>query len=206
MAGWDTDKPIYDRLPGDNEGYRRDQQWDGYEPDLDAAYWLTKPWDTFLVETKEKIDDFYADYLDPVTAKEEYLDWLAQLAGFTGAYWDAQWPTAIKRQLILNSYSFIWPNKGTYDLFVWLFNLFTLEATVFMIGDVLADISTLPAQISHGNLRYWIVVRLIYLRTSKEWALLERLNDLFGPVFAESRVLYDQFYADFSIAGDLVFS
>lgn len=206
MGAWDEGRPIYGRLPGDNEGYRRDQEYDGYDPTLDVAFWLCTPWDGLLTETKSKVDAFYENYLDPQTALPEYLDWLAMLCGFTGPYWDAQWAVSIKRALIANSYNFIWISKGTPALFEWLFQVFSLDAALLIIGDFLADITILDAQVGDGNLKYYIVVQLKYLRTSTEWAMLERLNRLYGPVFCESRVLYDQFYADFSVAGDLVLS
>lgn len=205
-TAWEEGKPIYKRLPGDNEGYQRDQEWEGYEPELDVAYWLTKPWDDLLIETKQKIDDFYTNYLNPATAQPEYLDWLAQLCGFSGNYWDSQWPIAVKRSLLSNSYNFIWPNKGTRELFEWLFGVFVLEASVLVIGDFLFDVTLLDAPIGGGNLKYYIVTKLVYLRTSPEWALLEKLNELFGPVFCESRVIYEQFYFDFSVCGDLILS
>ena len=206
MSAWDESKPIYNRLPGDNEGYRRDQNSGDYDPTEDVALWLTTPWDELLVETKGKVDSFYDNYLNPQTALPEYLDWLAQLCGLTGPYWDSQWDVSVKRTLIANSYSYIWQNKGTRELFEWLFTVFALDAAILVIGDFLFDVTILDAPIGGGNLKYYIVTKLVYLRTSAQWALLEKLNALFGPVFCESRVIYEQFYFDFSVCGDLILS
>lgn len=200
MAGWDTNRPIYDRLPGENGGYREEEAESVTVADL-----LTQPWDDLLMETKGAIDHFERDYLDPATALPQHLDWLAQLCGFTGDYWDSDWAVPIKRQLIERSYSFIWENKGSRDLMEWLLATFGLNAQIYLQGEFLAGITRLPGTVGGDGFWYLLTVQLIYLRSSPEWKLLERLNRLYGPVYCESRVCYDQFYAGFSVAGDPVF-
>ncbi len=202
---WDTGKPIYDRLPGDNEGYRKDQQWDGYDPTTDVALWLTEPWDSLLMELKGKIDNLPITHLDPAAADPENLDWLAQLCGFTGEYWQTDWAVLVKRQLIANSLNFIWINKGTRPLLEWLISLFGLQVRIYLLGEFLAGINAAGDLLGGDPFNYYLLVKLAYLRNSPEWALVEKLNKLYGPVFCESRVCYEQFYAGFSVAGDPVF-
>jgi hypothetical protein len=208
MAGWDTGNPIHDRLPGENEGYRKDESWDGHDPSVDPpiARWLTEPWDALLMESKGKIETIYTTHLNPLTAEPENLDWLAQLHGFTGEYWSVDWDVAVKRQLIANSFTKIWENKGSRSLLEWIFQTFGLETRIYLYGEFLADINVAGDVLGGEALQYWLLVTLKYLRTSDEWKLLEKLNRLYSPVCCNSRVTYDQFYADFSIAGDPVWT
>lgn len=198
---WQTGRPIYDRLPGQNETYNKENPT---ADDPAIADWLTSPWDELLTGLRTTIDNIPQDMLDPATAKAENLDWLAQLCGFTGDYWDSNWPVAVKRSLIANSLNYIWENKGTRDLLEWLIALFELEASVYQVGSWLAGISVVGDPIGdvESVFQYYIVVSLDYLRTSTQWKLLERLNRLYGPVYSDSRVCYDGFYAGFSVVGD----
>jgi phage tail P2-like protein len=205
-TGWQAGRPIHDRLPGALEAYRKDQDWDGYNPTQDPpiADWLTVPWDELLMATKAKVDGIPATLLNPLTAAPSNLDWLAQLCGFTGDYWDASWPVAIKRQLIGRSLSFIWESKGTRALLEWLLNLFALEASIYQIGSWRAGVSKVgdPIGSAEEHLRYMLIVPLAYRRTSPEWQLVERLNRLYAPVYCESRICYDHWYAGVSAVGD----
>ncbi len=205
---WNTGKPIHDRLPGENEGYRKDESWSGYNPTIDPpiARWLTEPWDGLLIEVKTKTENVYATHLNPLTAQPENLDWLAQLCGFTGEYWDVSWSVAVKRQLIAQSLVDIWENKGSRVLLEWLIQLFGLQARIYLLGEFLADINKAGDVLGGEALHYWLLVKLNYLRTSDEWKLLEKLNRLYSPVYCDSAVVYEQFFADFSIAGDPVWS
>jgi hypothetical protein len=208
MTGvWESGRPIYARLPGENSGYTKDEDFDGYDPvsDLPIARWLTEFWDEFLVSTQGKAANLYTTHLDPVTADAANLDWLAQLCGFTGDYWNSTWHEYFKRSLIANSFNFIWPNKGSELLFEWLFDLFNYNAKIFRLGDFLADISAADDTLGGDPLTYYIVVTLEYLRESEEWAQLELLNRIYGPVYHDSRVCYNAFYADFSVVDDPVF-
>lgn len=193
---WQDGKPILGRLPIES------QQYQGNE----VVEWLVDPWDRLLVAARDQGVNLYRDYFDPATCKAEAIDWLAQIAGFTGQYWDASWPLDVKRTLIAEAYLRIWPTKGSRDLLDWLIALFELQAQVYLLGDFLAGISVAGDPIGSGEgFQYWIRVPLAYLRTGASWKLVEKLNDLYGPVYCESQVCYDQFYAGFSAAGDPVF-
>lgn len=204
---WKTGRPIYDRLPGAEEGYRIDESAPDYNPEEcpPVARWITTPWDELLVELREKLDGFPVTALDPLTADEVNLDWLAQFAGFTGRYWSASWPTEVKRVLIANAYGFIWPNKGTRRLLEFLFTIFELDAAIFVQGEFRAGINSPGDTVGGGALNYWITASLDYLRTSAEWQQLQQFDALFGAAYAESAVVYDRWYAGFSAPGDPVF-
>lgn len=203
---WERGQPIAYRLPGENSGYRKDEEWEFYveEEDPPIARWLETPWDELLMASKAKMDDFPENYIYPETAIPEALDWLAQFCGYTGDYWSSDWAVPVKRQLLLRAYDFVWINKGTRVLLEWLIDLFSLECRVYLLGEFLAG-QTVPATIGGDPFRYYLLVKLAYLRTSAQWALIVRLNRLFGPVYAYSRVTYERFYAGFSVANDVVF-
>ena len=208
MSGvWEDGKPIYLRLPGENSGYTKDETFDDYDPIVDPpiARWLTEFWDDFTVSTKNKAANLYATHLNPETAEAANLDWLAQLCGFTGNYWNATWSELVKRSLISNSFNFIWPNKGTKILLEWLLYLFGYNARIFQLGEFLAGINVAGDRLGGSPLKYYVVVSLSYLRTSKAWEQIELLNRIYGPVCQDSRVCYNAFYAGFSVAGDPVF-
>ena len=195
-SAWQRGRPIYNRLPIDSEQYQSN-------PIVDA---ITKPFDDILIQYKASVDNFERDFLDPTTARSDALDWLAQLVGFTGRYWDHSWADAQKRLLIANSHSFIWSNKGTYRLLCWLLNtVFALNATIYSVGDFLADINGADDYIGGDNLSYYILMPIADETISHEWRLAERLNLLYMPAFCDSAVVYDGFYADLSRSDDPVF-
>lgn len=196
MAGWDTSRPIYDRLPAESGAYQGN-------PIVDA---ITTPYDALLMQWRDLVMDFEANFLNPATCRADALDWLAQLCGFTGEYWDPNWADAQKRELISKSHLFIWPNKGTQILLEYLFDLFAINARIYQIGQFLAGVNVAGDVIGGELMRYWILMPLAYRRSGAEWELVERFNRLYMPCFADSRVCYDQFYAGFSVAGDPVFS
>jgi hypothetical protein len=204
---WETGKPIYNRLPGAEEGYRIDEEAPGHNPEEcpPVARWLTTPWDELLIELRGRIDGFPADALDPLTADEANLDWLAQFAGFTGRYWSASWPVAVKRQLIANAYELVWPMKGTKALIEWLIALFELNGDIYLQGAFRVEENVIGDLIGGGTFQYWVRTPLEYLRTSPQWRLLEQINQLYGPAAADSGVVYDGFYCNFSVIGDPIF-
>ena len=197
MSGWSEGRPIYARLPSDAERYNGN-------PIVDA---ICQPFDSILVSYKAALDGFERDFLDPDTARSDALDWLGQLVGFTGVYWQADWTDAQKRLLIKNSHSFIWCNKGTYRLLDWLLNtVFTIGCQIYQVGDFLADLSAADDDSVGGDqLQYYVLMPITYQTTDKAWLLATRLNDLYMPVFCDSDCVYDGFYADMSSADDPVF-
>ncbi|PHJ86313.1 hypothetical protein VF07_22420 [Nostoc linckia z6] len=121
-SAWEQGRPIYKRLPIAEEKYQVSPD----DPELDpVADWLTLPIDEYLMAAKEAVDNFYTDYLDPVTAKTENLDWLGQLCGFTGEYWETSWSQEQKRSLITNAFTFIWESKGTRAVLEFLHMVFS---------------------------------------------------------------------------------
>ena len=197
MAGWSTNRPIYDRLPSDAERYNGNP--------VVAA--ICQPFDAILISYKSALSNFERDFLNFATARSDALDWLAMNCGFTGKFWQADWTDAQKRLLIQNSHSFIWNNKGTYRLLYWLLNtVFALGAQIYQVGDFLADINAADDDSLGGDqLQYYVLLPIIFETTSKEFLLAQRLNYLYMPIFCDSDVVYDAFYADYSKCGDPIF-
>ena len=195
MSAWSEGRPIFLRLPSDAERYQGN-------PAVDA---ITAPFDSILVSYKAAIDNFERDFLNADTARSDALDWLGQLCGFTGKFWQADWTDAQKRLLIKNSHSFIWANKGTERLLIWLLSVFAIDATVLSTGDFLADINAADDDSVGGSqLEYYIVMSLVYETFSPQWKLAEKLNYLYMPVFCDSAIVYASFIADMSSANDPV--
>jgi len=196
MSAWNEGRPIYARLPSEAEKYNGN-------PVVDA---ITQPIDSILVSYKASLDNFSRDFLDPDTARSDALDWLAMNVGFTGNFWSTDWGDTQKRLLIKNSHSFIWSNKGTERLLIWLLSVFAIDATVFSVNDFLADLSAADDDSVGGDqLQYYVLMPITYQATDKAWLLATRLNDLYMPVFCDSDVVYDAFYSDLSKVGDPIF-
>jgi hypothetical protein len=198
MSAWDEGRPIYRRLPEDSGQYQGN-------PIVDA---ITYPIDQILTQYKVTLENFETDFINPDTAKESNLDWLGQLSGFTGQYWDIGWTAAQKRKLIKNSHNFVWAKTGTKHLLLWLLNeVFELGATIYEINQFLLNSSLLDVQPLGGELlRYYILLPLKYSTNSQQWRLAEKLNLLFSPIYVESDVVYDQFYLNVSGLGDPILS
>ncbi len=200
---WYENRPIYHRLPIAEGRYQVHEDDTELEP---VADWLTAPLDANLLEVKAILGHFYRDYLDPLTTKAENLDWLAQLVGFTGEYWETNWTETQKRTLIKDSLTYIWENKGTRQVLEYLLGVFAIAGRIYQLGQFLAGRNVAGDTLGGENLEYFLLLPLRYLRTSYEWRLANKTNRLYSPVFVDSRVMYSQFYCGFSVAGDAVFN
>ncbi len=198
---WAEKRPIFKSLP--------EYGWQ----DNEVADWITSAYDVVLIEFKGKILDFEKDFIDPDTAREDALDWLAQLCGYQPTYWDAGWKPHIKRELIKN-HQLVWGYKGTPELLKYLFELFGLEADIRTVGAWQVGVTAIGSAIGGDLLSYSIVInspgRAFYLRTSDEWRLIEKLNRLFMPCWCTSATLngsflhYNRWRVGLSQVGDLI--
>ncbi|MBW4670426.1 MAG: phage tail protein [Cyanomargarita calcarea GSE-NOS-MK-12-04C] len=170
-----------------------------------VADWLTAPIDELLISILQATQNFYRDYLDPVTAAPDNLDWLAQLCGFTGEHWETSWTEAQKRALIANAFIFIWESKGTRAVLEFLLETFDIQGKIYLLGEFLAGRNKAGEALGGEALEYFLLLPLAYLRTSYQWRLASKFNRLYGPVYVKSTVCYSQFYCGFSCAGDPCF-
>lgn len=205
---WGLGLPIYWRLPGINEGYRKDEDPNVIRDDPEedpVAKWLTAFWDALLVAKKGQLDDIRDRQVDPLLCDPEWLDLLAVMAGFTGEYWDKAWPIPVKRQLIANAFTLIWSNKGSEEVLRFLLDAFGLVYDIWQGDQFLAGLDAAGSEVGTPQWRFVIRVGLEYLRNSPQFKLAEKLNRLYSPLFTDNRVAFKQFYSGFSIAGDPVF-
>ncbi len=196
QSAWEQGRPVYLRLPSEEEGYVGNEVADA------LTLWL----DLFLVDVKNATANFERDMVNPDTCRSDVLDWLAQHYGFTGEHWDATWSDLIKRQLIKYAISFIWPNKGRKILLEWLLALFSINALVLVPGTFIAGINYSGDLLGGVPLRYFIAMPLPsnkgYLRGSREWKLAAQFNRLYMPCYCFSLLCYKKFTAGISLAGD----
>lgn len=72
-------------------------------PPVPVTEWVLEGTDELLIESKEKIDRFFSEYLDPDTCFSESLDWLAQHVGLNDGIYNSALNEKIKRILIKNA-------------------------------------------------------------------------------------------------------
>lgn len=190
---WQNETPMTGNLP---EVYRENT----------VSGWLSAPWDRFLFKLKTKIDAIAQRQLDPDTCDSEWLDFLGALSGFVGDYWDATWPVEIKRTLVKNGLSYLWPLRGTRQVLEYMLRLFFNDQfDVWTESEFRANVSVLDAELGEPEFKYFIRLPIDFAKTGSEFRLARRLNRLYGAAYCDSDVVYDAFYADFSSAGDPVF-
>lgn len=209
-TAWASGKPVYNRLPGANEGYHKDENPDVVrdvdDNDPPVALWLTDYWDAFLVGLKGKLDEVRDRQMDPMLCDPEWLDVLAAMAGYTGGYWDRAWADEVKRVLVRDAFTKIWSNKGSEATLRHILTTFGLSYDIWMGDSLLAGVHSVPHIVGSPEWRYVIRVSLNYLRDSYEFKLAEKINRLYGPLFTDNRVAYKQFFAGFSVANDPTFT
>lgn len=176
---WSSGRPTLARLPGINEAYSGNN----------VADWLTDFPDRVLTETKTKVDDLPRQ-LDPLTCDEEYLDWLSGLCGWYGI-WDEDWDSDAKRLLLSRSYDLIWRNKGTLEVLSFVLTTLGIQhiiqpGTAFIIG-----INEVGDEIGTNAWTYQIVLPPNYYGR-EETKITERINELFGPVWCSSQIVYEE--------------
>lgn len=195
-SAWQLGRPVYLRLPAEEEGYVGNEVADA------LTLWL----DLFLVEVQQAAVNLERDLINPDTCRDDALDWLAQHYGYTGEYWDMTWPALTKRQLIKYSLSFVWPNKGRKILLEWLLSLFEINALVIIPGVFIAGVNQAGDFLGGVVLRYFIAMPLPrhngYLRGSTQWQLARQFNRLYMPCYCFSLICYKKFIAGLALAGD----
>lgn len=183
-------RPVKGLLPGINGQYTQNEVVD----------WLTAPIDADLQRLLEFFNN-YGDQLNPLTAANEYLDYAAAFCGFTGEYWDRDWPIEAKRQLLSRAFSVIWPFKGTATALSFVLDSFRIlhiiqQGESFIIGrNVVGD----PL----GSIAwdYKIILPDYYFQTPTA-RLAERLDFLFGPCWCTKEIIYDnEFFRTLTVLG-----
>lgn len=180
---WSEQRPVFRRLPIFG--------WQDADPPV--ADWIVGAYDEVLIEIQQAILNFERDFIVPETARSDALDWLAQLMGYTGEYWDTQWSDTVKRRLIADAQTVVWRYKGTFYLLQYLIGVFELESRIKLRLQWRIGTSKIGDAIGGGLLVYALILGSNttpgYVRDSSEWRLLERLNRLFMPCWCQPETL-----------------
>lgn len=172
-----SQRPIFSRLP---QVYQ----------DNEIADWLTSFWDQLLVDVKAKYDDLPRQ-LNPLTCDPEYLDFLAPILGWTSEVWDKDWPVNSKRQLLANSYTLIWPDKGSQRVLSFILTALEVDHDIEITGSFRLGISEVGDELGLIPWDYTIYLPDYYKNQPQE-ALTQKINSLFGPVWCDSRILFEE--------------
>lgn len=201
---WKSLRPIFNRLPS---AYRDDN--DG----ANASNYLTAFWDELAVEIRTKVSGFYDTYLDPASAPEDWLDWIAQLCGYTEEFWSPAWDARIKRQLIADSYKRIWVERGTQAGIDYWFDTFELDTynpvdpskTVYLIDYFKAGETSAPYTVGGEAYRWYLRLNESEKRGNPTWKQAAQIAGINSPVWSETSLGFRYFLAGRSAVGDAIF-
>lgn len=188
---WHDSRPVFSRLP--ERGYRDN-------PIADA---LTSWVDEKLTAKADQLQSFYLQ-LDPSTASDEYLDYLAFLVGLSGSYWDTEWTPQVKRSLIAASHNYLWANRGTLGVIEFVLKTHGISYDIWQDGSSVLPFK-LPKTFGANRLRFFVRLPLRYARTSSEWREAERVLKCYAPAVVQCKVYYQGFRMSFSRLGDAMF-
>lgn len=188
---WYDSRPVFSRLP--ERGFK----------DNAIADALTSWVDEKLTAKADQLQSFYLQ-LDPNTASEEYLDYLAFLVGLSGSYWDTEWSAQVKTSLIAASHSYLWTNRGTLGVIEFVLKTHGITYDIWQDGISILPF-TLPKAFGANRLRFFVRLPLRYARTSQEWREVERTLQCYAPAVVQCKVCYQGFRLGFSKLGDALF-
>jgi hypothetical protein len=191
LNSWQQLRPIFRRLPVN-----------GYQDNAIADI-LTQFADEFLIQAKGRLQDMERQ-VDPLQCDASWIDLLAVMAGFVGEYYDPTWPESIRRQLVANAFTLIWPYLGTQRVLDYLLTLFAIEYQWRFRGSFYLNITPMPGVMGTPIPQYFIVVPYRYARNSYEFQLTEKLRRLYAPAHAQGRVCYPRFLLGLSVCGDIL--
>lgn len=178
QQAWKDGRPTLSRLPGINDGYSGNE----------VADWLTDYPDQ-LLHGLRVMSEVATDQVNPLTCEPQWLDLLSNLCGWYG-YWDLAWPEASKRQLLAASYTEIWPKYGTATALSFVLQTLGVTHVIQQGQSFLIGVNEVGDPLGAIAWQYDIVLPTAFFNT-KESALAERINSLFGPVWCTSRILFD---------------
>lgn len=187
---WSNGTPIYDRLPGINGGYKND-----------VSQWLTIYFDENIINLNALMDNFN-EQLDPETCDAKYLDYLAGLFGWSGEYWSTTYPEQTKRALLANSFSLIWPQKGSKNVLAFVITAFGIPNVIQEGDSFIIGVDEVGDELGEIAWTYRIILPSQYFKSPEE-ALVRKLNALFGPIWCASDIIFDDnYFGTFDIIGN----
>ena len=191
ITAWADRRPVYERLP--EYGYQ----------DNPVADWLTQWVDSYLTGTAQTLQAFYNE-LDPDTAQDSSLDYLASLVGLFGVYYDTQWSSAVKRDFIA-SVGTLFSTRGTRSCIEQVLSIHGYQYSIWLSGALTLPVK-LPGTFGSNNLSFFLRLPIQYQYRGKEWREAERTLRNYAPAVVQSSVTYDRYYLGFSRLGQPLFS
>ena len=191
---WQSQRPIYDRLP------KQSETWVGNS----VVDWLTSFWDELLIETKAAIDS-PTDWLS-ATPDPYFMDWIGTvLCGF-GEIWHPLYPTEIKQRLI-EQWITISEYRGSERSLTTLVKAIDPGARTQRFGPALAGI----AQANYANVGssdpglFFLIVSPTLVRYGTTWNWLQKILDVEFPAHnGTRRIQFPQALAGVALPGDIV--
>lgn len=175
--GWATGRPIYDRMPVLMEPY--------VDP---INQYLLDIWDESMMSSAEQmlvLDTFF----NPQTCPDEWLDYIAPAYGFEQPYYNAAFTNSVKRKLLVNALTEIWPYIGTMRGLRTVFNCLELDVILRIPGDFILSGpyeqpvimgSVLGDQLGSKGWEYQVIMPSRYDNTDLE-RLVRLQIELYGP-------------------------
>ncbi|QVQ57078.1 tail protein [Anabaena phage Elbi] len=184
FKAWNIDKrPIYSRMP-------KEQVGTSYN-DYIATDWLLSYWDKVFIECYDKLEDLPRQF-NPLECDEEYLDFLAPLCGWSEPYWSGDYPPESKRQLLANSYSLIWKDKGSLTVLSFVLNALFINHIIFIPGSFILGYSQLGVdELGASGWEFEILLPVTYAQNGYEFRLTRKIASLFSPLWCKYQVRYD---------------
>lgn len=192
MANEVWDKPLLNHLP--ERGYQDNETVASLTSYVDAKY----------KAIIDQLETFYHQ-LNPDSADEKYLDYLAYLVGLSDSYYDPQWSSDVKRQMIRLSHKTLWAKKGTLECIKAVLDAHNLKYDIWTDGVNVLPF-TLPISLGTPRLRFYIRLENTYNRKGKQWLEAERTLMNFCPAVVKGTVSYKAFILGASVIGDPVFN
>lgn len=181
---------IQDRLP--DKGYQDNQsvEWVLSHANHKISQWAT------LMET------FHLQ-LSPVTCSDDKLDWLSQLYGFTGKYWNFQWSITQKRNILRLGLSF-WRRKGTRSSIEQWVSALGLPIQVWT-GDRLVLPFAMPATLTSPKFKIILRIPFSEVRGNQIWRESHRITEILTPITTPTYIGFDAFRVGYSQLGEPMF-
>lgn len=205
-----------------NAPFTNNLPYDGYQNN-DVSLAISNAFDGIISKDSQTILDM-ADNLSHTSSSHMWLDYLALLIGYRGyGFWDVRWSIFHKQRLIRYAMQ-IWSRMGTrypiitvmncldipyVDFWEMLGSFITTELPTDTYGGVVAasqdDVNGTQLQRSQPFEAY-LRMATSTMRWTETWKLAENIIYYFSPAVTDVSVVYSEFTADLSLAGEPVFS
>lgn len=186
-------RPVFSRLP--QRGYQDN-------PIADA---LTDFYDSKLTEVGTAVQSLHTK-LDPATAPESYLDWIAYLVGMVPPYYSTSWTVPVKRSIIAAANE-IFRNRGTFKGLDNAIKPHNFTYDVFSSNDLRLPFTFDGTNTRFGSVTDSVFIRLplSYTRQGYEFREAKRAIVNYTSIVTPTKACYDRFYIGFSEIDDPIF-